>query len=369
MNRQRYERKLQQLDLATRAMALQAQFSPEQQARERLAQEQSRAAFYANEAFRREQQQLAEQAPLRQRQFLAETQLAEERARSFAPMQALTSSEQALRNASLAQELQFSQKTTEQRLRESEARAATATAGASSAQNEADFAQRTLESRVQAAANLPIQAQQQNELQAAQLREAEQQMLARQQQMDIAEGLYPAQRLQNDVTALDALTRFAKSAGAPVTVKDADGKSRVVNAAVNPAVFLTDPKLQPYRDALSRVAGSTAITNQQAALSPGVVTTAQTLSDPQLRYGFLTANAQNRPYSSSPEPGTVDRAAEITALLNAMNANPALGWDESARALQAIQLSPTAYGMYQFDPALVRPENFARALEYIRTRK
>lgn len=369
MNERQYLKRKRQLELATSALALQQQFSPEQAARERLAQEQSRAAFYANEAFRREQQQLTTQAPLRQRQLVAETQLAEDRARSFAPTQALTSSEQALRNATLAQELQFSQKTTEQRLREAEARAAGAVAGASSAQTEADFARRTLEPRVQSTADLPLQTRQQNALQAAQLLEAQQQMRARQQQMDIAEGLYPAQRLQNDVTALDALTQFASRAGAPVTATDAKGNPVVMPGAADPAAFLTDPKLQVYRDALSRASGATSPANQQAALGPGVLTTAQTLANPQLRYGFLQAEARNRPLTTTPEPGTVQRGKEITELLAAMNANPSLAWDDSARALQAMQLNPTAYGMYQFDPMLVRPENFARALEYIRTRQ
>jgi hypothetical protein len=365
----RYEKQVRKLDLAQRALALQQHFGPEQEARERLAQEQSRAAFYANEAFRREQQQIASQVPLRQRQLIAETQLAEDRASSFAPTQALTSREQALRNATLAQELQFSQKTTEQRLREAEARAAGAVAGASSAQTEADFARRTLEPRVQSAADLPLQTRQQNAMQAAQLREAEQQMRARQQQMDQAEGLYPAQRLQGDVTALDALTQFAGRAGAPVTTQDAKGNPVVMPGAADPTAFLTDPKLQVYRDALSQARGSTLPANQQAALGPGVLTTAQTLSNPQLRYGFLNSVARNRPYSDSPVPGTVDRGAELDALLAAMNANPSLPWDDSARALQAIQMSPSLYGMNTFDPQLVGPENFARALEYIRTRQ
>jgi len=369
MNKRKYERQLQQLDLAQRALALQEQFSPEQQARERLVQEQSRAAFYANEAFRREQQQLATQAPLRQRQLIAETQLAEDRARSFAPTQALTSSEQALRNATLAQELQFSQKTTEQRLREAAASAAKAIADSSSAQTEADFARRTLEPRVQAAADLPLQTRQHNAVKAAELRQVEQQMRERQQQMDQAEGLYPAQRLQGDVTALDALTQFASRAGAPVTAKDAKGNAVVMPGAADPTAFLTDPKLQLYRDALSRASGAMTPANAQAALGPGVLTTAQTLSNPQLRLGFLESVPRNRPYTMTPEPGTVDRVAEITQLLAAMNANPNLAWDESARALQAIQLNPYGYGMQTFDPSLVNPENFARALEYIRTRQ
>ena len=369
MNDRRYKKKLQQLDLAQRALALQEQFSPEQQARERLVQEQSRAAFYANEAFRREQQQLAAQAPLRQRQFIAETQLAEDRARSFASMQALTSSEQALRNAALAENLQFAQKTTEQRLQEAAARARAATASASSAQTEADLARRTLEPRVESAASLPVQTRNQNALQAAQLREVEQQMRLRQQQMDQEEGLFPAKRLQGDVTALDALTRFASQAGAPVTTKDAKGNAVVMPGAADPTTFLADPRLDVYREMLSRASGATSPANAQAALGPGVLTTAQTLSNPQLRLGFLESVPRNRPYAMTPEPGTVDRAAEITQLLAAMNANPNLAWDESARALQAIQLNPYGYGMQTFDPSLVNPERFARALEYIRTRQ
>lgn len=361
MNKRKYERQLQQLDLAQRALTLQEQFSPERQARERLVQEQSRAAFYANEAFRREQQQLATQAPLRQRQFLAETQLAEDRARSFAPMQALTSSEQALRNATLAQELQFSQKTTEQRLREAEARASAATAGASSAQTEADLARRTLEPRVQSAVDLPLQTRQQNALQAAQLREAEQQMRERQQQMDQAEGLYPAQRLQGDVTALDALTQFASRAGPPVMAQDSKGKLMPVPGPADPTTFLADPSMQVYRDMLSRMR-----TAPLTDVAPGVQTTSQTLANPQLREGFLNAQIRNRPYTTTPEPGTVNRGAEITSLLSAMDANPSAQWRDTDYALQMIRQNPTAYGMYQFDPLQISPEVFQLALAAVR---
>lgn len=357
----RYEKQVRKLDLAQRALALQQHFGPEQESRERLAQEQSRAAFYANEAFRREQQQLATQVPLRQRQLIAETQLAEDRARSFVPTQALTSSEQALRNATYAQELQFSQKTTEQRLREAAASAAKATADSSSAQTEADFARRTLEPRVQAAADLPLQTRQHNAVQAAELRQAEQQMRERQQQMDQAEGLYPAQRLQGDVTALDALTQFAGRAGPPVIAQDAKGKPMPVPGPADPTTFLSDPSMQVYRDMLSRMR-----TAPLTDVAPGVQTTSQTLANPQLREGFLNAQIRNRPYTTTPEPGTVNRGAEITSLLSAMDANPSAQWRDTDYALQMIRQNPTAYGMYQFDPLQISPEAFQLALAAVR---
>ncbi len=368
MNEKRFQKQQRQLQLAQQAMALQSMFGPEQEARERLAAEQGRAAFYANEVLRREQQRLAEEAPLRQRQLLAETAMKEDAARNFAARQALQDTAVAQENAARAAELDFGNKTTEQRMREAAARVQAAEAAARNADVEARFAAETYGPRLGAAQLQPQLANVELDARRAQLGGMRTEQRVAEERLRQSRGLYPAQRLTGDIQAMEAAKNFSLRAGPMVEVKDAKGNAAMMPSPVDPSVLLQSPEYDAYRQMMQRFSQSSP---QQtvAALPPQIATTVQTLSDPLLAQGFFASEPQRRAYSQSQVPGTVNRGTELAALLQTMQANPTLEWPESALAVQAIARDPYSYGMAEFDPSLIEPNDFALALAYIRQQR
>lgn len=360
MNDRRYQKQLRQLDLAQRATALQQMFGPEAQSRERLAGEQARAAFYANEAFAREQQRLARDEPLRQRQYLAETLGKEQMQRESdaATPNSRAAQERQQRqqeNAARQIELDFANKTMAQRLQEYAARVGLAQTQATDAAARAQEFKMLQKPRVEDALLQPFVTREQLNALREQIRGSNQAREIQGAQEERAKQMFPFQLGPARAQALQTLQGFAAMQGPAVEVED-----KIVPQGVPVQNLLSPEELQLYRALLPTT---------NAGVPPNVMTTLQTLGNEELARNFFESNPQRRDFGTSQVPGTVDQGQEISALLAAMRQTPNGPWNDEAQAIAEIARNPRRYGMYDFDPSLISPDDFLLALDVIRRSK
>lgn len=429
MNERRYQKQLRQLELAQRATALQQMFGPEAQSRERLAGEQARAAFYANEAFAREQQRLARDEPLRQRQYLAETlgkeQMQRESDAALPNSRAAQERQQRQQeNAARQLELDFANKTLPQRLQEYASRVGLAQAQTELQKLDLDFARNTAGERLHDYENQvqygTRKRQQETELQKldldfarasakerlqeyasrvslAQTQAEDAVIRAREfkmtQQPRIEDALLQPFVTREQLNALRTQTRgmqqgqtFAeaqenRNAQLFQYQQDAE-RIRALQtlqsyaAMQGPTVEVDGKKVPQGVDVASLLTPAQRQAYQMLLparsvneLSSDVLTTLQTLKNEELATQFLDSVPQRRPFSQAYVPGTVDSGSEITRLLRAMSEQPDVQWPDEALALREIMQNPKEYGMYEFFPDLIEPRDFALALEKLRERQ
>ena len=469
MNERQYLKKKRQLELADAAMRLQQQFSPEQEARDRLLAEQARAAYYNNEAFRQTQPYVA-------REQAARVAMLEDDARNYSAKQALLNSEQALRNAGVGQDvalgnktfnprvrsaqelaqqqayqtqiagvdaryaepmkalglnsmavgnaanadaLAFQQRTADERARsialQNRGQALQNVAGqfqndrlentqqiyvdqqraakdyaiaqalaqqtqaklgvrtmeddvnirrsqAFHAANEAllskdaaETARRTQEARVSTVLEQPSMARNQNAANRAQLAYEEERLRQ-------ARESFPAQQARAEAEAIQAMRLAGTGLGAPRTELNKEGKEIQVPTDIDPRVMLSRPGYQQMQRMLENGAAGQA----PGAVPPDVQRTFTELSNPDLRARLFDAVTQNRKFTTTPEPGTVQLGQEFARAYEVMDQAPLANWPIEGQALQLIRQNPEKFGMYRFDPALISAEDFAQALEMVR---
>ncbi len=348
MNERQYLKRKRQLELATSAMALQQQFSPEQETRERLAQEQSRAAYYANEAYKRNQ-------PLLQREQAARVAMLEDDAKNYSARQALVATQQALQNAGMGEALGFQNMTAADRARTLQLSNEGVAAQTAGVNYDNEFARRAMQARVDAAQYAPTQAKTAIDAQRAQIE-------ASRQQGQIAQEMLPAEKAYKEIMAMREAQQLATVVGPTVPGKDKDGKDIMTPVPADPRSLLPGSQ---YEDMRRRFEVASAGDPTQAAmqnLDPQSQRLLTELNNPALRRGLFEAIAQNRPYSNEPRPGTVQRGPEISSLLAQADAVPFAQMPPAIQALQYIRQNPQKFNMHMFDPSVLSEDAFVQAL-------